>query len=127
MEAIKQFRQTIEIQHYSKETFKSYQFHIDKFRAYYGDNLTQENILRHLHYLTNHGFSASTVNITRAALLYYANKVLNKEIISKDITTIKRAKPLPKPIQVEIIERIIEAKSVNLGLPDALFSLTNTD
>ena len=42
MEEIKQFKQTIEIQHYSKETFKSYQFHIERFRSYYGDNLTKE-------------------------------------------------------------------------------------
>lgn len=108
MEAIKQFQQTIEIQHYSKDTIKSYTFHIDKFRNYYGDNITKENILRHLHYLTNKGFSASTINVTRAALLYYANKVLHKDILPKDITTIKRAKPLPKPISMEIIEKIID-------------------
>ena len=111
MEAIKKFQQTIEIQHYSKETFKSYQFHIDKFRNYYGDNLTIENILRHLHYLTNKGFSASTINITRSSLLYYANKILNKEIIPKDIITIKRAKPLPKPIHTTIIKSIIDNTS----------------
>jgi site-specific recombinase XerD len=107
MQPIKQFTQTIEIQHYSKDTFKSYQFHIDKFRRCYGDNITTENILRHLHYLTNKGFSASTINVVRAALLYYANKVLHKEIMPKDITTIKRAKPLPKPINAEIILKII--------------------
>ena len=108
MEAIKQFQQTIEIQHYSKETIKSYKFHIDKFRAYYGDNLTKENILRHLHYLTTKGFSASTINITRASLLYYANKVSHKEIMPTEITTIKMAKPLPKPIEPEIIKLIID-------------------
>lgn len=107
MQPIKKFQQTIEIQHYSKETKKAYQFHIDKFRAYYGDDITIENILRHLHYLTNKGFSASTINITRAALLYYANKVLKREIEPEDIETIKRPKPLPKPINVEIIQKII--------------------
>ena len=111
MQPIKQFQQTIEIQHYSKETFKSYQFHIDKFRRYYGDNITKENILRHLHYLTNKGFSASTINITRASLLYYANKVLHKDILSESIITIKRAKPLPKPINVKIILKIIDNTS----------------
>ena len=108
MEQIKKFQQTIEIQHYSKETFKSYKFHIGKFRDYYGDDLTKENILRHLHYLTQRGFSASTINITRASLLYYANTILKKEIEPKEITTIKRAKPLPKPIQAGIIKRIID-------------------
>lgn len=108
MEAIKKFQQTIEIQHYSKETFKSYSFHIDKFRRYYGDNLTNENILRHLHYLTNKGFSASTINITRASLLYYSNRILNKKINPKEITSIKRAKPLPKPIPSTIIKSIID-------------------
>lgn len=108
MDNIKQFNQTIEIQHYSKETYKSYKFHIDRFRAYYGDNISSENILRHLHYLTNKGFSAATVNLTRAALLYYANRILSKKIIPNDITPIKRAKPLPKPIDMEIIEKIID-------------------
>jgi|26BtaG_2_1085354.scaffolds.fasta_scaffold04724_1 site-specific recombinase XerD len=108
MEEIKQFNQTIEVKHYSKETHKSYQFHIEKFRRYYGDNLTKENILRHLHYLTNEGFSPSTINITRAALLYYANNVLNKEIKPEEIVTIKRPKPLPKPIEVDIIKKIID-------------------
>jgi len=108
MQEIKQFKQTIEIQHYSKETFKSYQLHIDKFRAYYGDNLTKENILRHLHYLTTKGYSASTINITRSALLYYSNKVLHKDIMPEGITTVKRAKPLPKPIKAEIILKIID-------------------
>ena len=108
MELIKKFNQTIEIQHYSKETHQSYLFHIRKFRRYYGDNITKENILRHLHYLTIKGYSASTVNLTRASLIYYANKILNKELIKKEITTIKRAKPLPKPIDAEIIKLIID-------------------
>lgn len=107
MEEIKQFTQTIEIQHYSKETIKSYKLHISRFINYYGDNLTKENILRHLHYLTQKGFSASTINLTRASLLYYA-KILNKEIKSEDIITIKRAKPLPKPINQDIIKKIID-------------------
>src|SRR3990167_2767714 len=111
MQPIKQFQQTIEIQHYSKETFKSYQFHIDKFRRYYGDNITIENILRHLHYLTNKGFSASTVNITRAALLYYANMILHKDIMSENIITIRRTKPLPKPIDANIIKTMIDNTS----------------
>jgi len=109
MEAIKKFQQTIEIQHYSAETIKSYHLHINKFRNYYGDNFTSENILRHLHYLTTRGFSASTINLTRAALLYYANKVLHKDIIPADITTVKRAKPLPKPICAEVIKKIIDS------------------
>ena len=108
MEQIKQFNQTIEIQHYSKDTIQSYTFHINKFRDYYGDDLTKENILRHLHYLTNKGCSASTINVTRAALLYYANKVLHKDILPENITTIKRAKPLPKPIHQTIIKNIID-------------------
>ena len=80
MEPIKQFNQTIEIQHYSIETHKSYKFHISKFRTYYGDNVTKENIIRHLHYMTNKGFSASTINLIRASLLYYANKILKRGI-----------------------------------------------
>ncbi len=107
MQPIKKFQQTIEINHYSKETHKSYKFHINKFRNYYGDNITIDNILRHLHYLTKRGLSPSTINITRAALIYYANKVLRKEIEPKDIETVKRPKPLPKPIKMEVIERII--------------------
>lgn len=108
MEEIKKFTQTIEIEHYSNETHKSYEYHIKKFVRYYGDNVTQENILRHLHYLSNNGYSASSVNIARAALLYYANKSLNKNINPNNITTIKRAKPLPKPIGADIIEKIID-------------------
>lgn len=108
MELIKQFNQTIEIQHYSPETIKAYKFHIEKFRDYYGDNVTEENIHRHLHYLTTKGFSPATINITRASLLYYANKILKKEIKPSDITSIKRAKPLPKPIQPDIIKKIID-------------------
>lgn len=108
MPEIKQFIQTIEIQNYSRETFKAYYFHILRFRNYYKDDVTKENILRHLHYLKTIGYSASTINITRAALLYYANKVLNLNILPKDIITIKRPKPLPKPIEPEIIKTIID-------------------
>lgn len=107
MEPIKQFQQNIEIRHYSQETSKAYKFHIGRFRNYYGDNLTQENILRHLHYLSRQGFSPSTVNIARDSLLYYANKVLHKEIIHKDITTIKRDKLLPRPVNQEVIVEIL--------------------
>jgi len=108
MQQIEQFQQTIEIQHLSKDTIKAYRFHIDKFRGYYGNNITKVNILRHLHYLTNKGDSASSVNVARASLLYYANKVLHKSIIPDEITTIKRAKPLPKPIDSCIIKRMID-------------------
>ncbi len=107
MEPIKQFKQTIEIKHYSKETHKSYKFHIDRFRKYYDDNITKENIMRHLHYLTKKEYSPSTINITRAALLYYANKIIGKEINPKEIETIKRVQPLPRPVNQEIIVRIL--------------------
>lgn len=107
MQEIKKFTQTIEINHYSKETIKSYRFHIDKFRNYYGDNLTEENIHRHLHYLTTRGFSPATINLTRAALLYYSNNVLKKDINSKSIATIKRPKSLPKPVDQDIILAIL--------------------
>ena len=106
MKEIKQFNQTIEIQHYSKETSKAYSFHISKFRRYYGDNFTKENILRHLHYMTNKGYKPATINLIRASLLYYANKVLKLDI--KDVTTVKRIKPLPKPIRQDIIKNIID-------------------
>lgn len=107
MEPIKKFQQTIEIQHYSKETSKSYKLHIERFRNYYGDNLTKENISRHLHYLTQKGYSPATINLTRASLLYYANRILKKEIKSDEIDTIKRPKPLPKPVNREIILELI--------------------
>lgn len=111
MQPIKKFSQIIEIKHYSKETHKSYKFHIQRYRTYYGDNLTKENILRHLHYLTKKGFSPSTINIARAALLYYANKILKKEIKPSEIETIKREKPLPRPVNKEIIEGILNHTS----------------
>lgn len=107
MEPIKQFNQIIEIKHYSKETHESYKFHINRFRKFYDDNITKENIMRHLHYLTKKEYSPSTINITRAALLYYANKILKKEIDPKEIETIKRVPPLPRPVNREIIAKIL--------------------
>jgi len=107
MQPIKKFQQIIEIKHYSIETHKAYKFHIERFRRYYGDNVTKENILKHLHYLTKEKFSPSTINITRASLLYYTNKILKKEINPKEIVTIKREKLLPRPVNKEIIEKIL--------------------
>lgn len=108
---IKQFNQVIEVQCYSIETKKSYMFHIQKFRRYYGDNISIENILRHLNYLKSKGYSPASINLARAALLYFANKVLNKNIEPKSIIPIQREKPLPKPINAEVIVEVINNTS----------------
>jgi len=107
MEGIKQFNQTIEIQCYSQSTKKSYNFHIKKFLAYYHNDLRQENIERHLYYLkTKKNYSPESINLARAALIYFFNKILKKEI-TIDIPTIKRRKALPRPVDREVIIKLI--------------------
>lgn len=108
MEEIKQFNQTIEIQCYSKSTIKSYKFHIKKFLSYYHNDLRQENIEKHLYYLrTTKNYSPESLNLARAALFYFFNKVLKKPI-TIEIPKIKRKKSLPRPVNREIIIKLIQ-------------------
>lgn len=106
MENIKKFQQTIEIQCYSKSTIKSYKFHIKKFINYYKTDLKQENILKHLFYLRKRGYSEESLNIVRASLIYFFNNIL-KEQITIEIPRIKRKKALPRPVNREIIIKLI--------------------
>ncbi|MBU1028517.1 MAG: tyrosine-type recombinase/integrase [Nanoarchaeota archaeon] len=107
MEHIKQFIQTIEIQQYSVQTKQSYKFHIQKFLRYYHHNLNQENIITHLHYLTLRGYSPASISVARASLIYFYTKIL-KQSITIDIPTIKRNKSLPRPVNREIIQILLQ-------------------
>ena len=108
MEAIKQFTQTIEVQCYSPTTVKTYKFHIKKFLQYYNNDLRQENIEKHLYYLkTKLNYSAESLNLARASLFYFFNKILKKEI-TIEITKIKRKKALPRPADRDIILKLIQ-------------------
>ena len=92
MELIKQFTEKIEVQCYSSSTIKTYKFHIKKFLKYYSNDLRQENIEKHLYYLkTQLNYSGESLNLVRAALFYFFNKILKKPI-TIDITKIKRKK-----------------------------------
>jgi len=108
MEAIKKFQRIIEIQCYSKSTLKAYRFHIKKFLNYYGMDLRQENIIKHLHYLRSYkNYSSESLNLARASLFYFFNKILKKPI-TIDIPKIKRKKALPRPIERGIIIKLIQ-------------------
>jgi len=108
MQHIKQFQQIIEIQSYSSSTIKSYRYHIEKFLNYYKEDLRQENILRHLHYLRAFkNYSPESLNIARASLVYFFDKILHKPI-TIDIPKIKRKKSLPRPETREVIIKIIQ-------------------
>lgn len=107
-EIIKKFQQTIEIQCYSESTKKAYNFHIKKFLAYYHNDLRQENIEKHLYYLkTFKNYSAESLNLARASLFYFFNKIL-KMPITLDIPKIKRKKSLPRPETREVIMKMIQ-------------------
>lgn len=102
-----QFKQSVEVQCYSQATKKAYIYHIREFLKFYHDNLKQENIVKHLFYLkTKKNYSSSALNVARASLFYFFEKVLNQDIIIK-IPTIKREKSLPKPVDREIILKLI--------------------
>jgi len=108
MESIKQFNQTIEISCYSQSTIKSYKFHIKKFLQYYHNDLKQENIEKHLYYLkTEKNYSPESLNLARASLIYFFNKILKKPI-TIEIPKIKRKKSLPRPIERETIIKLIQ-------------------
>ena len=111
MEYIKQFNQTVEISCYSPSTIKTYRHHIQQFLRYYHNDLRQENILKHLYYLrTNKNYSPESLNIVKAALIYFFNKSLKKPI-TIDIPKIKRKKALPRPVERETIIRLIQNTS----------------
>jgi len=102
-----QFKQSVEVQCYSQATQKSYKYHIKKFLKYYFDDLRQENILKHLYYLRiREKYSPATLNIVKSALFYFFEKIL-KQKITIDLPTIKRQKSLPKPVDREIIIKLI--------------------
>jgi len=108
MESIKQFNQTIEISCYSKSTIKSYKFHIKNFLKFYHNDLRQENIEKHLYYLkTNKNYSPESLNLARASLIYFFNKILKKPI-TIEIPKIKRKKSLPRPVEREVIIKLIQ-------------------
>lgn len=108
MESIKKYEQTIEIQCYSNSTKKSYLYHIKKFLNYYHNDLRQENIEKHLYYLrTTKHYSAESLNIVKASLFYFFEKIKKEKIII-DIPSIKRKKALPRPVDREIIIKILQ-------------------
>lgn len=108
MEQIKKFIQKIEIQCYSESTKRTYKYHIQKFLDYYRDDTSQENIEKHLYYLRSYKhYSAESLNIVRAALFYYFQKILHQDITIK-IEKIKRKKALPRPEDKEIIIKLIQ-------------------
>lgn len=108
MDQIKKFQQIIEIQSYSNLTIKSYKYHIQKFLDYYNSDLRQKNILKHLHYLrTSKNYSPESLNLARASLVYFFEKILQKPI-TIDIPKIKRKKTLPKPETRDILIKIIQ-------------------
>lgn len=105
---IKSFSQYIEVQCYSEATKKAYLFHIRKFLNYY-NNPVQDNILRHLLYLKCIGkYSASSLAIARSALIYFFEKIKHEKI-TIDIPVPKRPKQLPKPVDREIIIKLLNA------------------
>lgn len=111
MQPIKQFNQTIEIQSYSESTIRSYKFHIKEFLRIYHNDLRQENILKHLYYLrTTRSYSPESLNLAKAALLYFFNKILKKPI-TIDIPKIKRKKALPRPVDRDVIIKLIQNTS----------------
>ena len=107
MQELKQFQDYISLNYYSDKTIKSYKYHIIKFLRYYKNDLRQENVLKHLLYLKNKGYKPSSLAIARAALFYFFNKVLKKKIII-DIPKPKRTQSLPKPLDREIIIKLIK-------------------
>ena len=111
MDNIKQFNQTIEIQCYSKSTVKTYKYHIKQFLRCYHNDLRQENILKHLYYLkTKREYSPESLNLVKAALFYFFNNIL-KNPITIDIPKIKRKKALPRPVDREVIVKLIQNTS----------------
>lgn len=106
---IKSFSQYIEVQCYSEATKRAYLFHIRKFLRYYPHPI-QDNILRHLIYLKNNGYSASSLAIARAALIYFFEKIKHEKVIV-DIPIPKRPKQLPKPVNREVIIKLLNATS----------------
>ena len=107
MQPIKQFQELSEVQCYSNATKSTYLYHIKNFLKVYHDDLKQENILKYLVNLRKKGYSGSSINLVRAALLYFFKKVLKKKI-TIEIPTIRRKKPLPKPVDREVIIKLIE-------------------
>ena len=106
-ELINNVQENIEVQCYSQATKQAYIFHIKNFLKSYHNDLKQENILKYLFYLrTEKNYSPSTLNIAKASLIYFFEKGLNQKI-TINIPIIKREKPLPKPIDREIIIKLI--------------------
>lgn len=90
----------------SKSTVKSYTYHISKFIRYYGEKPRQENIITHLLFLKRQGYSATSLSVARASLIYYFEKALEIPITIK-IDKPKRPKCLPKPVERETIVKLI--------------------
>lgn len=108
MEVIKKYQQTIEVQCYSESTKKTYKYHIKNFLRFYYHNLKQENIEKHLYYLkTKRNYSAESLNLVRASLFYFFEKILNQKI-TINIPKIKRKRALPTPESREVIIKIIQ-------------------
>lgn len=103
---IKKFQQIIEVECYSKTTIKAYRFHIEKFIQIYGENPSQDNIIRYLHNLKLRKFKPATLNIVKASLIFYFKKVLKQEI-NTEIPKIIREKALPRPVNRGLIEKMI--------------------
>ena len=100
----------MEIECYSKATIESYSKYTKEFVVFAEGDLNQDHINPYLTYLAKKGSQPSTINVARSALVYFFNKVLNKQITIL-IPKQRRKNKEPNPVSREDIKAMIEAET----------------
>ena len=106
---LKELSNLCDLKGYSRQTRKSYLFHVNKFLKFCEKstlNLAPESVKS---YLLSQDFSVNTSRLAYASLKFFFVEILNQKEFTEKVPIKKKIKQLPKVISKEIIKGILES------------------
>jgi integrase/recombinase XerD len=104
----------LKLRGYSPRTVKSYTSIIVKFLQRTNkpvDNLCEEDVRKYLLILIDKKYARETIRLTRAAIKFFFVTILDKQISTSIVPLPKRAKKLPKVLELDEIKLLIDVTS----------------
>ncbi|MFH1591637.1 MAG: site-specific tyrosine recombinase/integron integrase [archaeon] len=102
-QSLQRLEEEIRLRGYSRQTLRSYMYHVGDFLAFTGDNTP--DLRGYLLHLTRQDKSPQTIRLASAAILFYLRQVLNQN--PESIPVPKRRQALPQVLSREHIKTMI--------------------
>lgn len=113
MDYLKELKDICMLKGFSKQTIKSYRYHVSKFLIFLDKSRLNLNNGAVRSYLLTQEVGVNTSRLQYAALSFFFSEVLKKPFTLEDVPIKKREKTLPKVVSKEKIKQMIE-KTENL-------------